>query len=92
MTALFYRVGKSLIEPAWRWKASATPNPQTSYGAQKVCCEYMTTGYTRKGFIDGRSLRLPTISVRAGDRDLDSFAGHHRVEQRKESGVAADCR
>ena len=45
---------------------STTPNPQTSYGMQKVAGEYLVTDYSRKGFIDGRSLRLPTIVVRAG--------------------------
>lgn len=55
---------------------SITPNPQTSYGAQKVCCEYLTTDFSRKGFIDGRSLRLPTIVARAGKPNLaaSSFA------------------
>src|SRR6185436_11474891 len=41
-------------------------NPQTSYGAQKVVGEYLVSDYSRKGFIDGRALRLPTIVVRAG--------------------------
>ena len=45
---------------------STIANPQTSYGAQKVIGEYLVTDYTRKGFIDGRSLRLPTIGVPAG--------------------------
>jgi len=45
---------------------STTPNPQTSYGAQKVASEYLVSDYSRKGFLDGRSLRLPTIVVRAG--------------------------
>ncbi|MGH8675047.1 MAG: D-erythronate dehydrogenase [Burkholderiales bacterium] len=45
---------------------STTPNPQTSYGAQKVASEYLVSDYSRKRFIDGRSLRLPTIVVRAG--------------------------
>ncbi|MBM7066832.1 D-erythronate dehydrogenase [Actibacterium sp. 188UL27-1] len=40
--------------------------PQTSYGAQKACCELMVTDFSRKGFIDGLSLRLPTICVRPG--------------------------
>ena len=55
---------------------STTPNPQTSYGAHKVCGEYLVTDFTRKGFIDGRSLRLPTIVVRAGKPNLaaSSFA------------------
>ena len=40
--------------------------PQTSYGAQKVVGEMLVNDYSRKGFIDGRSLRLPTVVVRAG--------------------------
>jgi nucleoside-diphosphate-sugar epimerase len=41
-------------------------NPQTSYGAQKAAAEMLLTDYSRKGFIDGRGLRLPTISIRPG--------------------------
>ena len=41
-------------------------NPQSSYGAQKAICELLLNDYTRKGFVDGRVLRLPTISVRPG--------------------------
>ena len=41
-------------------------NPQTSYGIEKAIGEFMVGDYTRKGFIDGRSLRLPTITVRPG--------------------------
>ncbi len=40
--------------------------PQTSYGAQKAACELFVADYSRKGMIDGRSLRLPTIVVRPG--------------------------
>jgi len=40
--------------------------PQTSYGAQKAACELMVSDFSRKGFIDGLSLRLPTICVRPG--------------------------
>jgi len=42
------------------------PTPQTSYGTQKAICELLISDYSRKGFIDGRSLRLPTIVVRPG--------------------------
>ena len=41
-------------------------NPQTSYGLEKAIGEFLVADYTRKGFIDGRSLRLPTITVRPG--------------------------
>jgi nucleoside-diphosphate-sugar epimerase len=40
--------------------------PQTSYGAQKAAGELLVADYSRKGFLDGRSLRLPTIVVRPG--------------------------
>jgi len=40
--------------------------PQTSYGTQKAIGELLVNDFTRKGFIDGRSLRLPTVVVRAG--------------------------
>jgi nucleoside-diphosphate-sugar epimerase len=42
------------------------PNPQTSYGAQKVICEQLIADYTRKGFLRGRPVRLMTVSVRPG--------------------------
>jgi nucleoside-diphosphate-sugar epimerase len=44
--------------------------PQTSYGAQKSACELMLTDFSRKGFVDGLSLRLPTICVRPGKPNL----------------------
>jgi D-erythronate 2-dehydrogenase len=42
------------------------PVPQTSYGTQKVMCEYLLADYTRKGFLKGRAVRLMTVSVRPG--------------------------
>ena len=44
--------------------------PQTSYGAQKACVEMMVADFARKGFIDGFSLRLPTVCVRPGKANL----------------------
>ena len=40
--------------------------PETTYGMTKVIGELMLNDYTRKGFIDGRALRLPTIVARPG--------------------------
>jgi len=42
------------------------PSPRLSYGAQKLMCEVMIDDYTRRGFVDGRSIRLPTVLVRPG--------------------------
>ena len=40
--------------------------PKTSFGVQKAMTELLLSDYSRKGFIDGRALRLPTIAVRPG--------------------------
>lgn len=40
------------------------PSPRISYGAQKLMCEVLIDDYTRRGYIDGRALRLPTVMVR----------------------------
>jgi D-erythronate 2-dehydrogenase len=50
--------------------------PQTSYGAQKAAGELLLNDYSRKGFVDGRALRLPTIVVRPGrpNRAASTFA------------------
>jgi nucleoside-diphosphate-sugar epimerase len=42
------------------------PSPRLSYGAQKLVCEVLIDDYTRRGYVDGRSLRLPTVMVRPG--------------------------
>jgi nucleoside-diphosphate-sugar epimerase len=51
-------------------------DPRSSYGVQKAIGELLLADYTRKGFIDGRILRLPTISVRPGapNKATSSFA------------------
>lgn len=40
--------------------------PQTSYGAQKAIGEFLVRDYTRKGYLRGTAIRLPTICVRTG--------------------------
>jgi nucleoside-diphosphate-sugar epimerase len=40
--------------------------PQSSYGMQKAVGELLVADYARKGFVDGRVLRLPTVVVRPG--------------------------
>ncbi|MBB5048267.1 nucleoside-diphosphate-sugar epimerase [Rhodopseudomonas rhenobacensis] len=40
--------------------------PLTSYGTQKSICELLLADYSRKGFLDGIGIRLPTICVRPG--------------------------
>jgi nucleoside-diphosphate-sugar epimerase len=40
--------------------------PLTSYGTQKAMCEAMLADYTRRGFMEGVGIRLPSIVVRPG--------------------------
>ena len=44
--------------------------PQTTYGMTKAVCELLVNDYTRKGFLDGRSARLPTVIIRPGKPNL----------------------
>ncbi len=56
-------------------KDDTPPSPQTSYGTQKLIGEHLIHDYSRKGFIDGRALRLPTIMVRpAPNRAASTWA------------------
>ncbi len=43
-----------------------SPKPHSSYGTQKAMVELLMNDYSRRGFVDARSLRLPTIAVRPG--------------------------
>jgi nucleoside-diphosphate-sugar epimerase len=40
--------------------------PLTSYGTQKAICELLLADYTRRSFLNGVGIRLPTICVRPG--------------------------
>jgi nucleoside-diphosphate-sugar epimerase len=40
--------------------------PLTSYGTQKAISELLLCDYTRRGFLDGIAIRLPTICIRPG--------------------------
>lgn len=51
-------------------------NPKSSYGVQKAIGELLLADFSRKGYVDGRGVRLPTISVRPGrpNKAASSFA------------------
>ena len=55
---------------------STAVTPATSYGTQKAIVDLLINDYSRRGYVDGRALRLPTISVRPGrpNAALSSFA------------------
>jgi nucleoside-diphosphate-sugar epimerase len=55
---------------------STAVDPRSSYGMEKAVAELLLKDYTRRGFVDGVALRLPTISVRPGrpNKAASSFA------------------
>jgi nucleoside-diphosphate-sugar epimerase len=72
--------------------ADATlPAPRTSYGAQKACCELLVSDYSRRGLIDGRSLRLPTIVVRPGRPNKAASTFASSILREPLAGQSAIC-
>jgi nucleoside-diphosphate-sugar epimerase len=51
---------------------------ETSYGCQKQIIELYVYDYGRKGFLETRSVRLPTVAIRSG-AVLQSFPYHLSV-------------
>jgi nucleoside-diphosphate-sugar epimerase len=47
-------------------ETDVVPMPESSYGTQKLMIEFLVNDYSRRGLIDGRIVRLPTVFVRAG--------------------------
>jgi len=70
---------------------STAPMPQTSYGIQKVIGEYLIAEYTRRGFVDGRCLRLPTIVVRAGKPNLAASSFASAILREPLAGETYEC-
>jgi nucleoside-diphosphate-sugar epimerase len=65
--------------------------PQTSYGAQKATGELMVNDYSRKGFFDGRSLRLPTIVVRPGKPNMAASGFASSILREPLQGDTVNC-
>ena len=66
-------------------------NPQSSYGVQKAIGELLLSDYSRRGFVDGRVLRLPTISVRPGKPNAAASSFASGIIREPLSGEAANC-
>lgn len=61
--------------------------PHTTYGMTKACCELMLADYARRGFVDGRGVRLPSIIVRAGAPNAATTSCFSSVIREPLSGV-----
>jgi nucleoside-diphosphate-sugar epimerase len=67
------------------------PVPQTSYGVQKFMCEQLIADYTRRGLVDGRSVRLVTVSVRPGRPNAAATGFLSSIVREPLSGKEAIC-
>lgn len=65
--------------------------PQSSYGMQKAVGELLVADYARKGFIDGRVLRLPTVAVRPGKPNKAASTFFSSIIREPLSGEPAVC-
>lgn len=66
-------------------------NPQSSYGVQKAIGELLLFDYSRKGFVDGRVARLPTIAVRPGKPNQAASSFVSSVIREPLNGERAVC-
>lgn len=67
------------------------PFPQSSYGTQKAIAELLINDYSRRGFIDGISLRFPTIVVRPGKPNAASSTFASSIIREPLQGERAVC-
>jgi nucleoside-diphosphate-sugar epimerase len=70
---------------------ATTPTPQASYGAQKLIGEVLVADYHRKGYIDGRAVRIPTVSVRPGKPNAAASGFASAVIREPLNGIDYTC-
>ena len=66
-------------------------SPLSSYGTQKAMVELLINDYSRRGFVDGRVLRLPTISVRPGRPNAAASSFASGIIREPLNGEVAVC-
>ncbi len=66
-------------------------NPQSSYGMQKAVGELLLSDYSRRGLVDSRVVRLPTISVRPRKPNAAASSFASGIIREPLSGIAANC-
>ncbi len=63
--------------------------PLSSYGAQKSVVELLISDYARKGYVEGLSVRLPTICVRPGKPNLAASSFYSSIIREPLNGQEA---
>lgn len=65
--------------------------PASTYGAQKAIGEFLVNDYSRKGFVDGRVCRLPTIVVRPGKPNSAASSFASGIIREPLAGIPSNC-
>ncbi len=66
-------------------------NPQTTYGTQKVIGELLLNDFSRRRLLDGRGLRLPTVSIRPGKPNAAASSFMSSIFRDTMEGRASNC-
>lgn len=67
------------------------PTPKSSYGTQKAVVDLLINDYTRRGFIKGRAIRLPTIAIRPGKPNAATSSFISSIIREPLQGKTANC-
>lgn len=70
---------------------ATAPTPQSSYGVQKLIGELLVGDFARRGMVDGRAVRLPTIVVRPGKPNAAASSFASGIIREPLAGVEAIC-
>ncbi|WP_129658985.1 D-erythronate dehydrogenase [Rothia uropygialis] len=74
-----------IVEDTW------AEQPDSTYGAFKAMGELLVNEYSRKGFVDGRICRLPTISVRPGKPNSAASSFASGIIREPLNGIESAC-
>lgn len=80
--------GGDLSEKIYDFTAA---RPQSSYGTQKAMAGLLINDYSRRGFVDGRILRLPTIAIRPGKANAATSSFVSGIIREPLNGEKAQC-
>lgn len=72
-------------------KPETIATPESSYGCGKLVAEMLVNEYTRRGFVDGRIIRLPTIVVRPGVPSAATSAFISGIIREPLQGLKSTC-
>mmetsp|Transcript_28700 Transcript_28700/g.37631 ORF Transcript_28700/g.37631 Transcript_28700/m.37631 type:complete len:343 (+) Transcript_28700:153-1181(+) len=79
------------VGPTDNLSASTRPIPQSTYGATKAIAELLVNEYSRRGFVDGRVGRLPTVIVRPGPPNAATTGSFSNIVKALIQGESYTC-